>query len=516
MEMKNAVVLGILLVMLAPLASAGAQISTYSITPSILKPGITGTVSITISNPSATEFITEAYLSAKGAGINFVPQIKIGDLGAQGTTEVAIPFTISDTASPGVIPITLELTYTSNLVSGSNYKSFSIPLTISATNVLKITDVKVSQDAIYPGDSFTIEAIIENSGGPIKNGVLSYSSTAAYTFDGTTKIEIGNIASGQRKKVVLPINTGNNITGGYYSIPFTLTFDDAVTASNTETLYFGPVTAIQDFGKFAVSAETIDTFPGGTGTFKIIVKNTGTNELKYFKVALPQTSTFFTPLDFTEKSIDSIKVGETKEVEFAVGIGTNIAPQVYALPLTLTYQTRSGSESVEKTVGVRIGGSPDLSVYLSSTPSIITNDNKIYSISVQVSNTGNTAVRALSVRVNSDVLELLSPPDSFIGTLSLDDYSTVQYDATVNNGVQPGTQIMNVELTYKDPYNELHVENKQVMFEIYPQEIALLTSKQSGNDPLMTIVIVIIVLVALYFGYKRFFKSNMSQKLKLK
>lgn len=506
---------GILLMMLLPLAQAGIQISSYTITPTTLKPGITGSVNLVLNNPSSSEFITAAYISATAAGIYFTPQTKIGDLGALGTTTIALPFRVSDTASPGTIPAIFEVTYTSNIQGGSNYKSFSVPLTVAATTLVKVTEVRISKDTIYPGDSFVIDAVIENSGGPIKNAILSYSSTSAYSFDGTTKIEVGNLDTGNRKSISIPVLAGNTITSANY-IPFTLTYDDAVIAGNTETLNFGPVTAIQDYSKFALSAEAIDATPGGKGIFRIIIRNTGGNELKNFKITLPQTSTFFTPLDFTEKSLDSIKPGETKSLEFGVGINTNIVPQVYPLPLSITYQTRAGSETVTKAPGIKVGGAPDLTAYFSSNPVVITNDNKVYSVSIQVSNTGNSAVRALSVKASSDELDILTPADSFIGTLSLDDYSTVQYDAIVKKGIAPGRYAIDVELSYKDSYNEPHMEKKIVDFEIYPQEIAALAGKQNGGTPVMTIILVIAAIVILYFVYRRFFKSNMSQKLKLK
>jgi len=504
------------LAMLMPLTQAGVQITSYSITPTTLKPGMSGTLSLALSNPSSTEFITGTYLNAKASEIFFAPQTNIGDLGALGTTNVALPFSVSDSAFPGTIPVTLELTYTSSIQGGSNYKSFSIPITVAATTLLQVMDVKVGKDPIYPGDTFTIDAIIENLGGSIKNAVLSYSSTAAYTFEGTTKIDIGNLGSGDRKKISIPVLAGNSLTSGYYSVPFTLTYDDAVTAGNTEVLNFGPLTAIQDYSKFALSAETTDATPGGKGTFRIIIRNTGSNELKNFKVALPQESKFFTPLDFTEKTLDSIKPGETKSIEFIVGISTNIAAQVYALPLDITFQTRSGSESVTKSVGIKVGGAPALSAYISSNPAVITNDNRPSSISIQVSNTGNSALRALSVRATASELDILSPADAFIGTLSLDDYSTVQYDAIVKKGVQPGKYAIELELAYKDAYNEPHTEEKLVQYEIFPGDIAALAGKQNGGNPILTIILVIGAIVVLYFVYKRFFKSSMSQKLKLK
>jgi hypothetical protein len=515
-NMGKVFVFGLLLVMLFPFASAGVQIQSYTITPTILKPGMSGNLQVILNNPSSDEFITAAYINSKAAGIGFSNSMKIGDLGALGTTNVAIPFTIRQDASPGIVPVTLEVTYTSSLISGSNYKSFSIPLTISTTNLIRITDVKISKETIYPGDTFTIDATIENAGGQIKNAILTYSSTSTFTFDGTNKVDIGNLNGGDRKKITIPVIAGNAITSGYYSIAFTLNYDDAVTAGNTETVQFGPITAVSDYSKFTITAETIGATPGGNGIFKIIVKNMGSNDLKYFKISLLPTATFYTPLDFTEKTIDLIKAGETKDATFEVGIGTNILAQVYSLPLSLNYQTKGGEETVTKNVGVKIAGAPALSIYISSNPTVITNDNKKYTLSVQVSNTGNSALRALSVKAYSEELDILTPPEAFIGTLSLDDYSTVQYDTIVKKGVNPGKHSIQLELNYKDSYNIPHMEKKEVVFEVFPSDIAALAGKQNGTDPVVMIVIVIVILIAVYFGYKRFFKSSASQKLKLK
>ncbi|MFH1257509.1 MAG: hypothetical protein V1658_01075, partial [Candidatus Micrarchaeota archaeon] len=179
-----------LLVLLMPLASAGVQVVSYSISPSVLKPGMSGTITITFNNPSTTEFVTDAYLSGSASGIQFTSGNRIGDLGALGTTLVSVPFNVQSSATPGMVSATLTLGYTSSLSGASNSKVFSVPITIAATTLLKVTDVRISQESVKPGDSFTLEATIENSGGAIRNSYLSYTSTAAFTFEGTTKIDV--------------------------------------------------------------------------------------------------------------------------------------------------------------------------------------------------------------------------------------------------------------------------------------------------------------------------------------
>src|SRR5271157_4373699 len=119
----------IVLLALVAVASATIQITSYTVLPSTLKPGVSGSVLITVSNPSSTP-VTGAVIYQGGQQFTFTSdRVQLGDIDALGSTVISIPFTIDNDVSPGVYTIILNAFWTEG--SKSLTKTFSIPISVT-------------------------------------------------------------------------------------------------------------------------------------------------------------------------------------------------------------------------------------------------------------------------------------------------------------------------------------------------------------------------------------------------
>ena len=124
-------------------------------------------------------------------------------------------------------------------------------------------------------------------------------------------------------------------------------------------------------------------------------------------------------------------------------------------------------------------------------------------------------------------MSVVGPSDKFIGTLNIDDFATYSVTLDLSPNLAPGRYSIPVTISFKDGKNQDHSLTKNVDIMVYSNsDFSRLNSGQSpsqgasgfgsrrntnsnagglfGLGLIPTIAIAIIVLIALYFGYKKF------------
>lgn len=115
-----------------------------------------------------------------------------------------------------------------------------------------------------------------------------------------------------------------------------------------------------------------------------------------------------------------------------IGISSSASSGYYTIPLTLT--TAEGQKATYVS-GVVVEATPQITVSLDTTGA---------TPQIQVANTGNSQIR--SVHVSATAAGSSAPTDSFIGTLNVDDFSSVALPSGSARSVD-------VEVTFKDSNN---------------------------------------------------------------
>ncbi|MEW5955871.1 MAG: hypothetical protein AB1626_05055, partial [Candidatus Micrarchaeota archaeon] len=199
--------------------------------------------------------------------------------------------------------------------------------------------------------------------------------------------------------------------------------------------------------------------------------------------------------------------GETKELAFAVGISPSAAPQYYSVSFIVSYDAGRGTETEEKTLGVDVRGKTELTVITSTDPTPVTVSVRSYSLSAQVSNTGDSVVRALSVYVNSPLAEAIDVEANYIGNLEVDDYSNAQF-AVITKQVPAGRYPVEIVLRYKDAFNNQREERKTAYVDVFSQEFAAATGAKGGDNAGWLVAALVIIGVGAYVVYVRFLRRK--------
>lgn len=486
----------------ASVAAAGVGLTAYSVTPTVVKPGTHGVATLTLSNSgSATaQQVTLSYSSFTGAG----PQsIFVGDIGAGGSTVVSVPFDIPADFTPRVVQLELQLS------TGASSSTVSIPITVSDAPVLQVRTLSVSKPLVKPGDAFNVTVDIYNDAGDARNVRIGYPSGSTFQPLGVSQLNVGNIPRKTSVQTVIPFKAGAGIASGAYNVNITLTAEDVNGQASTGTVGVGPVVAVTNFKEIAVSATTDKSTasPGDQTRLTITVQNLQDVPVSGVTVSLSQlNASLFTVLGDSEQQIESINPGDTKTVSFDLGINPTALATYYPLTVNVAYQSpNKGSTSVDKTTGIQIAGQPAFGVILTTTPSPVgAAPGTAYTVSLQVSNTGNAPVRALAVSINSDELEILGAANGYIGTLNVDDYSTPQFQALVKHNVKPGTYNVHVMLTYKDTFNQARAQTLDAPLQIVTDDVyQAAQTKTNGGSPLLWIILLVVLGALAWFGYKR-------------
>ncbi|HII38557.1 TPA: hypothetical protein HA318_00960 [Candidatus Micrarchaeota archaeon] len=507
----NGKLLNVVTLALAILLTIGVcnalTLQSHSFSPSTLKPGTTGSINIVIQN-AGTEYISSATLSAIGTGLAFSGSTVIGDIGSSGSTSIAVPFVVKSGAKTGSYATSITIAYTSNAYSSSTsgasrYITFSVPYTISSTTGLEMTTLSVSPTTVSPGDRLTIRVKIRNTGGKVRS--LSIVPNGDFALAGVSQLQIAELSEGQEIEQDIPLIASTTLATGLQSVSLALTYEDASSTEKTESFSLGPIAISEKTPSLMMTVFAPNASPGSRTTITVKVTNAGERMLENTRISL-QTSAFFVPLEYSEKTVGNLAARESKDATFLIGISPSSNPAYYALSFLASYDAGKGTETETKILGIDVHGNTELELVASTNPTPLLTTTKSGSLSIQVANRGDAVVRALSVAVDSPIIEAIDAPSNYIGNLEVDDYSASQFAIITKNNLSPGTYPVRVTIKYKDFFNTPREETSELQITVFtPESVA---NTQSGDNTGWTVAILVIVLVAAYWGYRKFFHKK--------
>ena len=408
------------------------SISNYATVPLDIYPGTHGYLQVTVENngdSTASAVSAQYYLNGVQSAIS------IGDVASSTAAQISVPFEISQSSAGSIQLVNIGIYY--SYISGSTtlpkVTSLSVPLTVKQYKALNValTDTSI---VTSPGDKIVFSLNITNTGGVINNLVIGAPSNASFTLYGSTEKAVGNIPLNTTRQVALGMVSSSDAKTGTYAIPITFTYQDALKQPTSETYYLGPITVLESSSKYRLSLTPLDTVEiGAQVPFRLTLENAGATPMSG-TVAINTTS-IFTPIGVQTAYFDSVPAGENKSEIITVGIASSASSGYYTLPLILT--TAEGQKATYVS-GVVVEATPEITVSLDTTGA---------APQIQVANTGNSQIR--SVHVSATAAGSQTPTDSFIGTLNVDDFSSVALPSGSAKSV-------NVVVTFKDSINAQH------------------------------------------------------------
>ncbi|VVB99833.1 NPCBM-associated, NEW3 domain of alpha-galactosidase [uncultured archaeon] len=500
----------VLVLLLAGFASAATgaalQVTGHTVVPSTIYPGTTGQLQVTVDN-SGTD-------TAGGVSVYYTTPtasstVYAGDIAQGATATVSIPFSVPSDYGSGIMTIYLNIYYDASSTAGSsNSKNtpVTIPLEISQHQSLTVNTVSVSPVAVTPGDTFRARLLLVNTGGTTNNIIISSADNSSFTLSGTTQQSVGSISAGANRTVEVAIDTSSSTASGKYSVPLTVSYQDSLQNTLTQTTYVGPETVYDSSAQFKVTLVPTSPVEVGSETaFDLTLENLGgSSSPAYVDI---NSSSVFTPIGSTRVFFDPIAPGEKSTQKVTIGVGATTTAGYYSLPLTIN----GNGKGYTQNIGITVDATPELTATADTSPST-------GAVTVTIANIGNSAIRSVYVSTASTKeLRVSGTTDKFIGTLNVDDFATVSETVSLQQGVSPGKYSLPINITFKDTTNARHTLIKNVDVQASaasPAGSATATGTAGfsgrnrstglfglGDLPLYAGALLLIVLA--FFGYKR-------------
>lgn len=255
----------------------------------------------------------------------------------------------------------------------------------------------------------------------------------------------------------------------------------------------------------SVTSEPAKISAGETANVKITLKNSADSLLRNIgvKLDLSNQSIPFAPVNSTtEKRLKFLAAGDQAELDFALIALPDSQAGVHKIPLTLSYSDALGTDYTKTDmISLIIGGAPELQTNIDETDVLKAGSSG--SVSLRLINKGPVNIKFLTVQLlPSTSYEILSSDNIYIGDLDSDDYDTAEFKLYLKPDTESGSLTLPISLEYRDAMNNKFTERADVPVRIYTYDEARTFGLEKVNMT-WTYVLVAVLLVLAYFGYKK-------------
>ncbi|MFN7991419.1 MAG: LPXTG cell wall anchor domain-containing protein [Candidatus Micrarchaeia archaeon] len=475
-----------LVLLVLGLSFAGLSVSNYSLTKGVYKPGEPGVATITVSNPTGDQQVSGITLTIDAPpelAITSSPQL--ADISAGGSAVLSIPFKIRQDAKPGVYLLSAVFkgfqSGGGTGLSQSTVNTVSVPVT-----VVNEPELSFSVDKTLLTGIDLVVLTINNNGGSAKNVKLSIPSDVS--LFGADKLYLGTI-SGQNK-TLLELDS-RNAADGPASVVLRLDYEDEIGLSHVENFTLRMTVRNEKLNlRFDQEGEVVT---GKESNITLQIHNDGSGSLKDVRLVFLNNSIRLK--DQNELKFGDIGPGQSASASAV--ITTDLPPGSNAVESQLSYIEKDVQKQESIKVPIAVTSDADVGVYLEAKPLPLTVGSQ-HTLSVLVSNLGTYKIDSVDVSVSSPALRPLDISEKqYIGGLQSDDFSTVQFQTSVN-ATGEGDYPIRITVTYRDPSGEWKHKNIDRTITVYQQ-----TAKENGTFPVIVGLVAFGGLLIWFFRFRK-------------
>ncbi len=378
---------------------------------------------------------------------------------------------------------------------------------------LKVEQMKYEPFPAEPGQYVKVWLKLKNVGSKQLNNVyLMLEEEYPFSFDpgdNGTKI-ISSINPSQEILVEYEIRVDSKALEGDYdlNLKYKIGSSGRSIISIPITMSVTTPNPVLDFVTVRYEPERLS--PGDIAKIILTMRNNADSDIKDISLALDLSGEDipFAPLNgISEKTIRALSVGESRDVVFDIIVEGNAVSQVYKIPLDVSYSDAAGNEITRSdNLALVVDEQPDLLYSLEPAEGYFTK-GMTGDVVLSISNKGLTKVSFLDVEIlDSDQYSLVSNNKVYIGNIDSDDYETAEFK--INIGKVKGEIPIRFKINYKDNFNKLHTDYKDINLRIYTSgELSKLGLVQ-GNYNGVYFLIFIIAIAGGWFYYKKYYKKK--------
>ncbi|MFA5992309.1 MAG: hypothetical protein WC796_01235 [Candidatus Pacearchaeota archaeon] len=289
--------------------------------------------------------------------------------------------------------------------------------------------------------------------------------------------------------------------------------------NNRLIIGFAVIFLVGVFALSLASAVVIDSvsqdkiYPGENGQVSIDFKNNLGEDVESVSLVLDLSMLPLSSVGASEQDVDEIQDGDTETVGFTIKASSDIKPGEYNVPYVLTYRltsvpselgNNSGIVVKHGTIGVTVGARTELSYSASVDNPVVGQKGKV---TLKIINRGFGDIKFVSTKVSPSGFNLLSSDETYIGTVSSNDFETATFDVVFKDV----NAKLNAVVKYKDFDNKDISQSVTLPLTVYTPQQAIDLGIIQQNYTWVYILVVVIIIV-LYLVYRRIKKSKKKKK----
>lgn len=370
----------------------------------------------------------------------------------------------------------------------------------SQDNNLKLDLVSYSPSPALIGSTSILKFEVTNIGSNIiANQEIIASTKFPLSVTGSNTITIDSLKPDETKQLEFEVKVSSSAPEGTHV--FVLQFEDPTVDSQFTAANFDiSVKRLQrTIASTRVTTDPEYIPPGSKALINVEIENNAGFAMKDVEVKLNFSDAIpLAPYETTsQKQIDIIKSNSSEKVTFQVIALPNAEPNVYRLPLSLTFNDELGNENTRQDfIGIIISSKPEYDLTIENSALIRGIKDKV---TVSVSNIGPSNIKYLILEVlPSKYYQILNPPRVYIGNLEPDDYETSDFDFYPKTS---GSIAIKVKLEYKDDMNNPITDTKDIQVHVYSKTYAKMIGLLPGTISTNFIIFVLFI-IFIYLTYK--------------
>lgn len=459
-----------------------------------LRPGDSGVLQVVIENtggqPAEKVVVTlfdTPYIKAQG-------RFELGRIDAGTSRAISKVIRIEKNTNPGLYTLTINAIFDSLDSDGRRTddveRRWEIPIRVYSEPRFQLS-LKDESTEFFKDVAQKLNLLGKTK--TIAKETSATLSSSCATLIGQNKKYLGDLTQNQEFNLEYEIKPSSV---GICTLSFLISYLDVSGSSNSESLALGI-----DVQRADVDFKILDFFPetldlGSTENLTIKIKNLGSLKASDVSIVMDLTAPF-TALESSERYLGDIDSGEQKEIKFKILIDTKTEKRAYKIPVKIEYYDASGEkQKVEKSIGVKISGKPQLSLTIESSDPFM--KGTIGKVSIGVINQGFTNLKFLSIKLlPTEDYKIISKDYSYIGKLDSDDSESEEFEIQLSNNVVAGEKIfLEVEVRYNEENSDLqYVETRKIPLNVLSVE------EYAERQPQGSIGMILGVISFIIFGF---------------
>lgn len=368
--------------------------------------------------------------------------------------------------------------------------------------------VSAYPSTIYPSTEVSLNISLDNIStvSDAKNVNFNLNLISPYFDLVKDKDSLEIIKYNQSGTGVLRFKVKENVPGGYYSIPYRVTYlknDQEFTIDSQASIN------VSNYGKLNVVIENYpktNVYLNDSLELKGFLKNEGNITLTGVSLVLNYEGKII-PLSETSIFVGDVLSGQT--VPFTYNFKLPKTADIGIYDLNIYAADVLGNSDTEK-LSFIVEDVP--TVIVSSVDKSIENDKSFlsqedsFSLSIQIENISKSRIKSSSISLlNLNELNIEGTDLAYVGTIDALDSGAGVFDLKVLSNALPGNNHLKFRINYTDEFdNEKYVD----------KEISLMILKSEGSSSFWYVLILILIVAGIvYYIYVKKQKANKIKKL---